>query len=41
MALFKNVVTPIVIYGIEIVWKKLTVKDLERIENSGRWSPHL
>ena len=41
MALFPNVIIPIVTYGIEIVWEKLTVKDLERIENSGRWSPHL
>jgi len=31
MALFQNVITPIVTYGIEIVWEKLTVKDLERI----------
>ena len=32
MTLFKNMITPIVTYGIEIVWQKLTVKDLERIE---------
>jgi hypothetical protein len=32
LALFKNVIAPIVTYGIEIVWEKLTVKDLERIE---------
>ena len=25
-------ITPIATYGIEIVWEKLTVKDLERIE---------
>ena len=25
-------ITPIVTYGIEIVWEKLTIKDFERIE---------
>jgi hypothetical protein len=32
MALFQNAITPIVAYGVEIVWEKLMVKDIERIE---------
>ena len=37
MALFKNVITPIVTYGIEIVWEKLTVKEtLRRLRKSKR-----
>ena len=36
MAQFKSVLTPIVTYGIEIMWKKLTVKTLRGLRKSKR-----
>ncbi|KAJ4434236.1 hypothetical protein ANN_22784 [Periplaneta americana] len=32
MVLLKTVITPIVTYGITLIWEKLTLTDLERIE---------
>ncbi|KAJ9587891.1 hypothetical protein L9F63_018672 [Diploptera punctata] len=32
MKLFASVITPIVTYGIELIWEKLSTSDLERLE---------
>ena len=33
MALFDAAITPIVTYGLEIIWEYLSYTDLKRIEN--------
>ena len=32
MTLFDTMISPIVTYGVDIIWEKLTLSDLERIE---------
>ena len=33
MRLFDTVITPIATYGLDLIWDKLTINDMERIEN--------